>query len=141
MKTQATKRCKTCGVLLWADDDRPCKWSDPPQTEQRDTPLQRLRHHVTGAIERGEAQPITEQRDTATRPPVYKARLANGLKLTNAMELERQRDELQAHAERLAVALKGVAWKIQAYGSHWEPSQAERDAIRAALAQWEGEQK
>jgi quercetin dioxygenase-like cupin family protein len=25
------------------------------------TPLERLRHHVTGAVERGEAEPITER--------------------------------------------------------------------------------
>lgn len=31
------------------------------------TPNERLRHHVSGAIARGEAQPITEQRDTAWR--------------------------------------------------------------------------
>jgi len=47
---------------------------------------------------------------------------------------------LIAAAPELLAALQGVAWKIRAYGSHWEPSQAERDAIAAVLAKCE-EQK
>jgi len=42
--------------------------------------------------------------------------------------------QLADAAPVLLEALKGIAWKIQAYGSHWEPSQAEREAISAAIA-------
>lgn len=37
----------------------------PGQNSWR-TPLEALRHHVTGAIERGEATPIVEQADKGT---------------------------------------------------------------------------
>ncbi len=41
------------------------------------------------------------------------------------------------HSDKLAECLRGVQWKITVYGSHWEPSQAEREAIAATLAAYE----
>ncbi len=48
-----------------------------------------------------------------------------------------QRDEARATAAELLDVLKGVAWKIDAYQSHWSASQAEREAIGAAIARAE----
>jgi len=39
-------------------------------------PHERLRHHVTGAIERGEKEPIVEQRAPLSRTPYELGRLA-----------------------------------------------------------------
>lgn len=39
------------------------------------TPLQALKHHVTGAIERGESTPIVEVKDTFT----FERRSCNGI--------------------------------------------------------------
>ncbi len=44
------------------------------------------------------------------------------------------------HADKLAECLRGVQWKITVYGTHWEPSQAEREAIAATLAAYEAAQ-
>ncbi len=61
--------------------------------------------------------------------------------LSNAWESELAKARAKAaHADKLAECLRGVQWKIQVYSSHWEPSQAEREAIAAALAAYEAAQ-
>lgn len=57
-------------------------------------PLDRLRHHVTGAIERGEAQPIAEQR--AQHAPTLSVPLAAVSGRAKIVQLTRQRDALAA---------------------------------------------
>jgi len=45
--------------------------------------------------------------------------------------VKQQRDELLD-------TLRGVYWKFTTYGTHWDVSQAERDAIFAAIKKAEG---
>ncbi len=45
-------------------------------------------------------------------------------------EIEQQRDELLG-------ALKGVAWKLTAYQSHWSASPAELEAIATVISRVE----
>lgn len=72
-----TRRAKDQPALFpMFDDARPGKersaaerYREPSLLDairEAPAPLQRLRHHVTGAIERGEAEPIVEQPEGGT---------------------------------------------------------------------------
>ena len=73
-------------------------------------PIERLRHHVTGAIERGEAQAITEQRAAHTPGPwIRGARLLDvcagaSVVATVACASSHPATEEQAHANARLIA-------------------------------------
>ena len=86
----------------------------------RPTPKQALQHHVTGAIERGEAEPIVEQRgDTRyfafldTEDVVFLGRFNT---IGDAMDADPHgnslwvfnEDSLRCFAQRIDAALKGA---------------------------------
>jgi hypothetical protein len=49
-------------------------------------------------------------------------------------KLVKQRDEL-------AATLRGVAWKLEVYGSHWQPSRAELDEIARVLQEYHDDER
>lgn len=80
-------------------------------------PIDRLRHHVTGAIERGEAEPIVEQPIFSAGPAaianlIDRARMAaQALELAALLERKPSADSaayLREQARRLREALKAV---------------------------------
>ena len=49
-------------------------------------------------------------------------------------ELAAELAEALTAKRELLEALKGIAWKLTAYGSKWEPSQAERSQLSELIA-------
>jgi hypothetical protein len=68
--------------------------------------------------------------------PYYLAQLTKPEPSVYSWELA----EMRSQRNELLETLKGVAWKIQVYGSHWSPSRAEREAIAQTIANVEGRQ-
>lgn len=83
-------------------------------------PHERLQHHVTGAIERGEAVPIVEQR--ATMPDVGQLMAYENGELDNAATLE-------LFAQLIA---SGMAWQLQGSYGRAAASLIERGYITRA---------
>jgi hypothetical protein len=85
------------------------------------TPLERLRHHVTGAIERGEAEPVVEIATPATHTPKPKK-----LTQSNFIRIENDGNGNPRYylpvfmaSEKAVRKIGGVKYRGKRYGAGW----------------------